>query len=240
MVASAELFELKAKDIYQSKMLDLVNFNPFSQKNPIYINQLFKAISTATFTSIKATMVTTADTGFGSSPPIPGVGIGKLIADEFDMHSRIYTLIRESVRVNLGIESLHDVYPPSQGNSGEMLQALIQSFTLVAKETYDHSIINSIHPLVYSGNGQIDTGNGVGIVLPLQPNIMINQILGMTPLLIGKFWPKFVEAYSFGFFQNVVQKTKGNVAITGVCVPNIALVCNLPMIGVGTGTLTTL
>ena len=237
MAATADAFENLVKQAYTKNMLELVNFDPFSQKNPSYLNTIIHAFSVATFEAMSGTLLTTVDTGFGSAPPIPTAGTGKITINEIDLHSRIYSRVRSSVQLTLGVSSGHDAYPPTKGNSGEILLALLKAFTVNIQNSYQQSVPTIMHPMIYQGVSVINPKSGLGLFTVKEPNIMINQILASTPALKGAFWRKFVECYCIGFYENITQEALFAGNISGICVSSVAQVCNLPMVGAGTGTL---
>lgn len=218
-----------------TRMSAVGGYSPLSQQNPSYFIQMCTAIGTGLILGAPAISFTTSDVGFSGAPPIPGVGSGiGIVTDPIFFVEDLYTRIRNYVIQQFG-RTAHDPYPPGPSNSGQYLKALCEGINDAFLAYYATAwTLVSAHPLVYAGSGTISDGNFTGII----PSAIQSQIVSLSPLLQGSFWPTMAQAISESYAALIEQHSTGSVTIVGVCVPSLVQVCNLPGTGVGTGTAT--
>ena len=206
---------------------------PLSSKNPSYYIEFCTAIATGISDGSKIINFTTADAGMGGAPPVPGVGAGVgIFVDKAWLHKTLYTRILAKIKSTFG-RTLHGDFPPGPNDSGRFLDAVCIGIADSIEEHFKIAYnLVSAHPLVYMGVGKINEGMYFG----LQPNNIASLIKAAGPRLKGKFFPIMIQVISEVYVEAIHKHSTGTVTITGVCVPSVAQVCGINMIGTGTGT----
>jgi hypothetical protein len=214
-------------------MQSVSGVSPLAQPDPSYFKEMCKGFATGIADGISTLQFETKDAGLGSAPPIPGTGAGVGIKlDTAMLIEFCYTECRNGVIEKFG-ETAHDPFPPSSGNSGEFLQALIQGIIKATEEAFKSQLtLSSNHPMVYLGAGKILQGKFSG----LQAADIADKIVAASPNLKGKAWKDFCLSFGKGFIKGVHEGATSEVVITGVCVPSVAQICAIPMTGQGQGT----
>jgi len=209
--------------------------HPLNQRNPAYFVALCTAIGTGIALGSPLITFTTADTGLSGIPPVPGVGAGVgIVIDDAYFREQIYTNARTAILSRFG-KTRHDAYPPSQGNSGEFLDALAHGVATSVKTHFATAwILASGHPQVYAGAGVINDGNFGG----LSSSLVKSSIIASGPTLLGIYFPDLAGAIADAYVSTIETKSTGSVTITGACVPSMAQVCGIPTTGSGAGTAT--
>jgi hypothetical protein len=219
-----ELIKTNMRNYFQA----ITKVDPMSQQNPSYFMQFAKGLGMGFMEGTPSISFVTADLGVIASPvPIPGVGHGVGINTNAQyMSQKMYTNIRDRVMSAYGI-STHEPWPPTKGNSGEVLKALTDAISDAVHEHYSKSLILvSFHPLLVSGTGKVMKGSFSGLV----PQTVSAAIIKNTGSLQGAFWPAMTLAIAEAYVDGIHKETTATVDIGpggGGGVP-----------GVGTGTAT--
>lgn len=217
----------------------LCGHSPLESRASIYFTQLCKAIGTGIGDGTPSLSFTTSDTGFTGLPPVPGTGQGKGIeVDAEYMSEKIYNNIRKSILDKYGSTS-HEAWPPSSGNSGEYLRAFSDGISKAVKEQYKTCwTLNSNHPMIYSGDGDINPMQGNKFT-GIQEAAVKSLILSNRGMLKGEFLEYFAQGIAAGYQDAIETKSTGKVTITGICIilvpPAGSQLCGIPGTGQGTG-----
>ena len=227
MPAVPELLTMLVIKHCADKAKALTNVDPRSTKAASFFIAFCTAVGKGIAEGTPTVMFTTTDSGFTSAPPVPGVGagIGIKVNSEY-MSMKMYTLLRDEA-VKKG--SKHAVWPPPDDNGGKYLRAITDGICEAIKEHYATCwILTSAHPLIYQGTGVIDPQKGSKFS-GIQDSAVKSLIISYGPLMKGSMWPKMAESISKAYKDGIENMSTGQVAITGVCVPNISQVCNIPL-----------
>lgn len=230
-------------DLIISKVAANIKFlagkSPMESPMPMYFKQFCTAIGMGIANGVPTLKFETGDIGFMGAPPIPALmGIGNGIeVDAGYMSQKMYTTIRNKIIQKYG-QTSHKEWPPPKGNSGEYLKAFTDGISEAVKEHYKVCwILMSTHNDIYAGAGTIDprinkTFKGV------EADSVKSLILSSKGMLIGDFLPDFAEAVAISLKDTIENHSKGKVVIIGICVLNLSQICDIPGIGVGSGTAT--
>jgi hypothetical protein len=208
--------------------------SPLETKAAPYFTQMCKAIGMGIASGTQTLTFETKDQGFKGEPPVPGVGMGMGLEVDADyMSEKIYTNIRKSILKRYKKTS-HNPWPPESENSGEFLKAFSDGIAKAVKEHYKTSwVLNSNHPLIYSGSAKCDKFKGV------QAPAVKSIILANKGSLKGPFFADFAEGVAKGYQDTIEKKTTGKVTITGICIiivpPAGFQMCGIPATGKSTG-----
>lgn len=224
---------------------------PLAQQNPSYFLQFCSAIGRGIVESTPSISFVTVDTGFTGAPPKSGTGIGLgVIIDKGWFTKELYKEIRTQSASTYGSTSHppwcddwtvvtqfpdHCANRPNQHNPYNFLTAMCEAISECVTEHYaNFRALNSTHPTVYSGAGQIEKGGFFGI----NPGAVASTIQGLGPSMQGAFWPVLCQAIGKIYTQAIQEHSIGEVVITGVCVPSQSQACGIPFVGIGNGTAT--
>lgn len=235
-----------------TKFKQVLNYaGPLAQQNPSYFIAMCDAIGKGIIQGHPVINFTTVDAGVSGTPPKVGTGIGLgVIIDKNWFTENLYKEIRAKSAAQYGSTS-HPVWcsdynavndpqnplpenhcslNPNQYNPYNFLTAMCEAISESVTEHYaSFRILNSTHPIVYAGAGEIKKGAFVGIDVAA-------AIQGLGPTLQGNFWPLLCQAIGKIYKDAIQLHSTGTVTITGVCVPNTSQTCGVPSAGVGTGT----
>lgn len=227
----AILFNLIQTKVAQ-KIEAISGHSPLAQANPAYFIKMCLALGKGIAEGTPTITFTTVDAGASGVPPLPGVGVGTgIVVDAAFMSEQIYTKVREYVIEDFG-KTAHEVWPPSEGNSGHYLKAFTDGISEAVKEHYSTAwTLSSAHPIVYAGTGTVTEGSFSGII----PEAVKSKISEAAPDFTGPFWVRFAQAVAEGYVNGIHNKSTGTVVISGICIPGPSQVCGLPLGGSGTG-----
>jgi len=235
MAASGSALAALIQADVDTRMGAVRQVHPLGQKNPSYYIEMCQAIGNGLITGGPVISFTTNDTGNQGAPLVAGTGAGVgIITDPSFFIQDAYTRIRGYIQADFG-RTLHDPYPPSQGNSGEFLLALVTGINDAFMSYYPTAwTLVSAHPQIYSGTGQITNGQFSG----LSASAIKSAIMALAPRFHGKFWPRLVQGISESYVELIHNHSTGMVTISGTCVPGPSQVCGIGGSGTGTGTAT--
>jgi hypothetical protein len=255
MAVSGTILALLIRTKMDTKFKQVQNYaGPLAQNNPSYFISMCDAIGNGIIQGNPVINFVTVDTGLSGSPPKVGTGLGLgVIVDKDWFTKELYKEIRAQSVATYGSSSNPawcDPYnafndpqnplPPehcslhnNQYNPYNFLTAMCEAISESVTEHYaQFRILNSTHPTIYSGTGNIEAGGFVGVV----PTTVASSIQGLGANLLGSFWPILCQAIGKVYAQAIMQQSTGSVVIIGVCAPSQSQVCGLPLVGVGTGT----
>lgn len=221
-----------------ANMKALANYSgPLGQKNPSYFIAFCTAIATGISDGGKVVNFTSADTGQGGLPSVPGASAGvgiKVDKAWFDEH--LYNEMRNQSIAQFG-STAHAPYTPPKGDTGEYLHAITKGVSdAVAEHFLTAYNLTGAHPLVYMGAGLINEGHFSG----LDAGNISGLIVAAAPILKGPFWPTIAKAVAKVYVEAIHQHSTSKVIIAGLCIPKVpplpVQVCGINMVGVGAGT----
>jgi hypothetical protein len=208
---------------------------PLGQPNPSYFIAFCNAIGTGIANGGPVINFITNDSGLKGSPPVSGIGSGTgIVVDDSFFAQDLYIRTRAAIITQFGATS-HQAYPPTPGNSGELLKALCEGIALSVKLHYSTAwILTSTHPAVYSGNGIINAGQFSGLIA----TAIEGAIMSAGPTMLGSFFPTLAKAISESYVETIHNHSTGSVIITGTCVPGSSQTCGISGSGNGSGVAT--
>jgi hypothetical protein len=217
------------------KNFTALGHDPMSGRNPSYFIEFCTAIGKGIAKGTPTLTFETKDSGATAVPPIPGVGTGVGVKVDSDyMSQKIYTAARNAVIQKFN-QTMHDPWPPKEGNSGLYLKALSDGISEAVKEHYSSCwILTSAHPQIYAGSGIINPNSGSkfsGVI----DSAVAAAITAFGVRMKGPYWPVFCQAVAKGYKDGIENKATGTVTITGICVPSQSQACNIASSGSGTG-----
>lgn len=232
MAADPVVLSNLIKTKVDAKMQAIAGHSPLAQSNPAYFVELCTAIGTGIANGSATILFTTSDVGITGTPSVAGTGTGVgIIVDDVFFKENLYTTMRNFIISDFG-STLHQIYPPSSGNSGKYLLALTEGISESVSEHYATVYtLNSSHPTVYSGTGTISEGNFSG----LSSSSIKSLIQAASSNLLGIFWPRIAEAIAQCYVDAIHNHSTGQVTIVGVCIPSISQICGVPGSGSGSG-----
>lgn len=129
----------------------------------------------------------------------------------------------------------HCSLKPNQYNKYNFLTALCEGISESISEHYEaFRDLNSAHPTVYAGEGEIKNGMYFGVV----ESEVASMIVTEGSMMKGSFWIEMAQAVAKVYTDTVHNKSTGVVTITGSCTPSSHQACGIPMIGIGSGMAT--
>lgn len=232
MSASGPALAALVQSHVDSRMAAVRGFHPLSQRNPSYYIQMCSAIGNGIITGGPVINFITSDTGATGAPAVAGTGVGVgIVTDPTFFIQDLYTRIMGYIQADFG-RTLHEPYPPSQGNSGEFLLALCTGINDAFLAYYPAAwTLTSTNPMVYAGSGVISNGQFSGLSAPT----IKTTIQGLAPNFIGRFWPRIAQGVAESYVALIQQHSTGMVTITGSCAPGPSQVCGISGSGSGTG-----
>jgi hypothetical protein len=255
MAVNGDLLATLLKTRMDAKFKSVIPYSgPLAQNNPSYYLQFCDAIGKGIIDGSPVINFITKDIGLSGGPPIVGTGNG--IGIKMDKNwflKNLYIEIRDSSLANYGTTShppwcddwdaindpLNPLPPehcslnPNQYNPYNFLTAMCEAIAeCVSEHNEDFRILQSTHPTVYLGQGEIEERGFIGLV----PNAISSAILGYGSNFTGSFWPVLCEKIGSIYARTIMEHSTGKVIITGSCVPSTSQVCGLPGVGAGTGT----
>lgn len=215
---------------------------PLGQGNPSHFMKFCNGIANGISQGSAAINFATVDVGAAGGPPMPGVGLGVGIkVDKAWLHKTMYIRLRDDVLRQHGV-SIHEPWYPEEGwpengypKAGDpkgFLSALCKGIAYAIEDHFKVAYtLNSAHPLIYVGTGKVLEGKFFGLSDSNIKSLIMTNLAGFT----GGSLPTFVEIIAKTYVEAIHKHSKGQVVITGVCIPSTHQVCGILSAGVGTG-----
>ena len=238
-----------------SKYKQVIDYSgPLAQQDPSGFISFCEGIANGIIQGSQTIQFVTKDTGFKGNPPKTGVGVGLGInIDTAWFTKNLYIALRQSSIDTYGqtthpawcdewdavstpsnpLPSTHCSFLNNQKNPYNFLTATCEAISESISEHFSQFLfLQSSHPMVYSGTGQIEQGGLFGLI----PQTIASSMSSAAPNLQGQFWPIMCQKIAEIYSQAIMTKSTGEVIITGICIPSNSQVCGIPSVGIGNGT----
>lgn len=208
------------------------------RSNTSYYLEMSQAIGQGISECANEMGFTTVDNGSGGSPSIPGVGLGTgIFPDREVLAVEIYNRIRQKSKTyaqSLGTDTGHPIwdrpynlplnyalpFTPPENN------ALLIFAKGISESVYEcfstEIILNSNHPFVYLGQGEVDSYTNI------DSSKISGKIYSNSSSLQGVMWPQICDAIGEAVDFTLQNHTVAQVTITGTCSAGGGQTCGVP------------
>lgn len=224
---------------------------PLAQQNTSHYISMCDAIGKGLIQSSVSINFVTVDAGLAGSPLVAGTGVGLgIVIDQAWFTKKLYTELRSKfialygrtahpawcdAWMEVSTAEDHCANQPNQYNPFNFLTAMSEAISeCVTEHSANYRVLNSTHPQVYSGAGQIEEGGYLGL-----DGAQIGTAIQMlAPQFRGSAWPNICRAIGDSYAEAIMQHSTGEVAITGTCVASQSQTCGIAGVGAGSGAAT--